>query len=208
MIRRGRWVALAAATMLAIPPLAGCSADLKAPTVTAEQPSTEDQQKIEFIDSLRAQPSFESARDQLTVLTQSVAEKISAAIPGGHPWRFDDPTGELAKSVRDGLSCDPLPARTDIARRPEGQTVLFDRFSPDDFTIATGVIRAEAATVGATVESSLFNDASKAVSVVEGNGYEFRLMQTKRALFSIRGGCHLVQNVLDSPAGQLPKLGR
>jgi hypothetical protein len=207
--RRDRCVRVAAATILALLPLAGCSADEKAPSMTAEHPSIDpvDRQKIEFIDSLRSKVSFESARDQLTALAQSVAEKISAAIPGGHPWRFDDRTSDLAKSLRDGASCDELPARTDIARKASAPPIIFATFTPEDFQIAKRVIREQAATLAATEESSLFNDASRAEYDVTGNGYEFRIMQSKKALFTLDGDCHLMQKVLDSPAGQLPKLG-
>ncbi|CMQ87290.1 lipoprotein LppA [Mycobacterium tuberculosis] len=39
---------------------------------------------------------------------------------------------------------------------------------------------------------------------MQGNGYEFRLLQIKFATLNITGDCFLLQKVLDLPAGQLP----
>ncbi|WP_214516444.1 LppA family lipoprotein, partial [Mycobacterium tuberculosis] len=66
------------------------------------------------------------------------------------------------------------------------------------------IVREEAAKYGATTESSLFNESAKRDYDVQGNGYEFRLLQIKFATLNITGYCFLLQKVLDLPAGQLP----
>ncbi len=69
---------------------------------------------------------------------------------------------------------------------------------------AANIVREEAAKYGATTESSLFNESAKRDYDVQGNGYEFRLLQIKFATLNITGDCFLLQKVLDLPAGQLP----
>lgn len=160
-----------------------------------------DQGKIKLIDSLRSKGSFESARDRLTSTAQSIAEQISAAVPG-QSWKFGD--GEYATdSYRDGSLCDKLDA--DIARRPKAKAVDFTApFTADGFRTAVDIVRQEAAKYGATVQSSLFNESAKRDFDVQGNGYEFRILQIQSAGLDITGDCHLMRNVIDMPPGQLP----
>jgi hypothetical protein len=71
-------------------------------------------------------------------------------------------------------------------------------------TDAANIVRGEAAKVGATGQSSLFNEPSKREYDVQGNGYEFRILQMDRAILDITGDCHLLQKVIDMPPGQMP----
>ncbi|WP_343710228.1 LppA family lipoprotein, partial [Mycobacterium sp.] len=57
---------------------------------------------------------------------------------------------------------------------------------------------------GATDESSLFNESAKREFDVQGDGYEFRLIQITTAGLLITGECFLLQKVIDLPPGQLP----
>nr|WP_162094105.1 LppA family lipoprotein [Mycobacterium tuberculosis] len=124
-----------------------------------------------------------------------------ATIPG-QTWKFtEDPAGR--KADREGLSCKELTG--DIARRPIADAVIFGTaFSAEDFKVVTNIVREEAAKYGSTTESSLFNESAKRDYDVQGNGYEFRLLQIKFATLNITGDCFLLQKVLDLPAGQLP----
>lgn len=187
---------IAAAAALAIT-LSGCTTHQK-----AGQMSADDQQTIELIDSLRPKGSFESAREHLSALAATVAEKINEAVPGGKPWRVDT-TSDLAQTLHHGAVCDDLAGN--IALKPDAAPVVFDPpFSPEEFRIAAEVIRAEAAKVGATEASSLFDESAKREYFVKGNGYTFRILQMKVALLTVSGDCHLLQKVLDLPPGQLP----
>ncbi len=146
-----------------------------------------DEQKIQLIDSMRNKGSYEAARERLTATARIIADRVSAAIPG-QTWKFTE---------------DPLTG--DIARRPIADAVIFGTaFSAEDFKVVTNIVREEAAKYGATTESSLFNESAKRDYDVQGNGYEFRLLQIKFATLNITGDCFLLQKVLDLPAGQLP----
>ncbi len=164
-------------------------------------PHLTDEQKIHLIDSMRHKGSFEAARERLTTTARIISDRISAAIPG-QTWKFtEDPAGR--KADREGLSCKELPG--DIARRPIADAVIFGTaLSPEDFKTATNIVREEAAKYGATTQSSLFNESAKRDYDVQGNGYEFRLLQIKFATLDITGDCFLLQKVLDLPPGQLP----
>ncbi len=164
---------------------AGCTTHQK-----AAQMDDDDQRMTELIGSLRDKGSFESARDNLTNLAGSVAERISGVVPGGRAWRFDT-TSEFAKTLHQGAVCDDLAG--DIALKPDAAPIVFDPpFASADFRIAVGVIREEAAKLGATTESALFDESAKREYFVSGNGYEFRIMQMKIALLTISGDCHLL----------------
>ena len=202
-----RVIAATAAVTITASPLSGCAAYQKARQMSDDPDSTPpaaqtDQQRIALIDSLRPRGSFEAARAHLTAIAGSVAEQISQAVPGGKPWTFDS-TSELATDARNGVPCDnDLSAGT--ARKPDADPVQFDVFAPGDFTIAVGVIRREAAALGATEESSLFDDPAKREYVVSGNGYLFRILQINSTWLTVSGDCHLLQKVIDSPPGTLP----
>ncbi|AMC60248.1 lipoprotein LppA [Mycobacterium tuberculosis variant microti] len=160
------------------------------------------EQKIQLIDSMRNKGSYEAARERLTATARIIADRVSAAIPG-QTWKFDDDPN-IQQSDRNGALCDKLTA--DIARRPIANSVMFGAtFSAEDFKIAANIVREEAAKYGATTESSLFNESAKRDYDVQGNGYEFRLLQIKFATLNITGDCFLLQKVLDLPAGQLPR---
>lgn len=165
------------------------------------QPPLTDEQKIKLIDSLRAKGSFEAARDRLTNTAQAIADQISTAVPG-RTWKFD--TGEYGQDAyNNGSLCDKLDPY--IARRPEAKPVVFDpAFSADGFKTAVDIVRREAAKYGATTESSLFNESAKREYDVQGNGYEFRILQMDVAVLTITGECRLYQKVIDLPPGQLP----
>jgi hypothetical protein len=163
-------------------------------------PSLTDEQKIKLIDSMRANGSFEAARERLTDTAQSIAEQIVAAVPG-QTWKFTD-SPNIQRSDQQGSLCEELSA--DIARRPRVTVDFGATFSADDFTTAADILRQAAAEYGATDESSLFNESTKREYDVQGNGYEFRLLQIKFAALIIKGDCFLLQKVLDLPPGQLP----
>lgn len=156
---------------------------------------------IQLIDSLRPKGSFETARQRITDTAAVIAARIVAAVPG-QTWKFeDDPHGLDAK--RQGLPCEKLTG--DIARRPMADPVVFGRtFSTEEFATAHDIVRQEAATYGATDQSSLFNEQAKRDYAVTGNGYEFKLGQIKYATLEITGDCFLMQRVVNLPAGQLP----
>ena len=176
----------ATALTLTVSTLPGCATHQK-----AGQMSDDEQRTAELVDSLRDKGSFESARDDLTALAGSVAEKINRAVPGGKQWRFDT-TSEFAKTLQHGAVCDGLPG--DVALKPDAAPVVFDPpFGSAEFRIAVDVIREEAAKVGATEESSLFNDSARREYFVSGNGYTFRIMQMKVALLTVSGDCRLLR---------------
>jgi len=164
-------------------------------------PPLTDQQKIALIDILRPRGSFETARERLTRTAQSIAEQISAAVPG-QTWRFADDENER-DAYTNGSLCDKLDP--DIARRPRAKTVEFGTpFSTDGFASATEIVRSEAAKYGARTEDSLFNEPAKHDYDVQGDGYEFNLGQIKVATLLIKGDCFLLQKVIDLPPGRLP----
>lgn len=156
---------------------------------------------IELIDGMRAKGSFEDARQRLNDAAKATAERIVAAVPG-ETWQFTaDPNVQQVKQA--GLPCEKLTG--DIARRPLSDMVEFGRtFDAEEFTTANEIVREEAAKLGATGESSLFNEDSKRDFDVQGNGYEFTLRQSGSAILTITGDCFLMQSVVDLPPGQLP----
>jgi hypothetical protein len=83
--------------------------------------------------------------------------------------------------------------------------VVFDLpFTSEGFPTAVGVIRQEATALGASKQSSLFDDPAKREYVISGNGYKFGILQLDSALLTVDGDCHLLQKVIDSPPGALP----
>ncbi|BBZ09194.1 hypothetical protein MDOR_33630 [Mycolicibacterium doricum] len=156
---------------------------------------------VQLIDSMRANGSFEDARERLNNSARVIGERITAAVPG-QTWRFDDdPHG--VKAARNGALCEKLHA--DVARRPRADPVVFGRtFSAEEFATAADIVREEAAQYGATDDSSLFNEQAKRDFDLQGNGYEFNLGQINFATLTITGDCFLLQTVLDLPPGQLP----
>lgn len=154
----------------------------------------------DIIESLRPKGSFEAARSTLTEIARSIATQIDAAIPGGQPWRVNSDT-ELGRMSYLGAPCDDLPG--DVALKPGAEPIVFDpAFTAENFPAAVGVIREQAAKLGATRESSLFNEDSKREYLVSGNGYEFHVLQLKVAVLTVSGDCHLLQKVIDLPPGQ------
>jgi len=166
-----------------------------------ESKTVKGQEAIVLIDSMRAKGSFEDARLRLTDTAAAIADRVAAAVPG-QTWRFnDDPHGQNAD--RQGLSCEKLTG--DIARRPIADGIDFGRlFTAEEFSVAVGIVRAEAAKDVATEESSLFNDRDRRDYDVRGNGYEFTLRQSKVPIVDITGECFLMQSVVDLPPGQMP----
>jgi hypothetical protein len=156
---------------------------------------------VQLIDSMREKGSFEEARQRLTGTAEVIADRIADTVPG-QTWTFtDDPN--VQGIDRAGLPCENLTG--DIAGRPTADTVVFARtFSADEFSAAVDVVRQEAATYGATSETSLFNEESKRDFNVQGDGYEFELGQSKKAVLTITGDCFLKQSVINLPTGQLP----
>jgi hypothetical protein len=167
----------------------------------SKPPTLSDEQKIKLIDGMRAKGSFEAARDRLTGTAQAIAEQISRALPD-QTWKFaDDPNAQDA--YQNGSLCDKLDP--DVARRPRAKTVEFGTtFTTDGFSTAVNIVREQAATYGATQQSSLFNEPAKRDYDVQGDGYEFNLGQIKVATLLITGDCFLLQKVLDTPPGKLP----
>lgn len=209
MIRgRRRIVAAAVAGALAITGVSACTEYDKLRKGVDElnhpddgPPPLTDQQKVQLIDTMRARGSFEAARERLTRTAQSIAEQISAAVPG-QTWRFADDQNER-DAYSNGSLCDKLDP--DIARRPRAKTVEFGTpFSTDGFASATDIVRREAAKYGARTEGSLFNEPAKHDYDVHGDGYEFNLGQIKVATLLIKGDCFLLQKVVDLPPGRLP----
>ncbi|MCT7658885.1 LppA family lipoprotein [Mycobacterium deserti] len=145
---------------------------------------------VALIDSLRPNGSFDQARQRLNATAKVIGERIAAAIPG-QTWRFTaDPN--LLRMSSQGVSCDELTG--DIARRPKADTVEFGRtFTAEEFPVAAGIVREEAARYGATGESSIFNEQSKRDYEVQGNGFEFNLGQIEFARLHITGGCFLLK---------------
>ncbi len=155
-----------------------------------------------LVETLRSKGSFESARAELTERAGALAEKISRAVEGGTPWKFDT-TSDFARTLRRGSRCDGLPG--DIALKPDADPVVFDPpFTADEFRIAVGVVRRAAADLGATEESSLFDESTAREYLVSGNGYRFRILQMTVAVLTVAGDCHLLEKVIDLPPGQLP----
>lgn len=196
---RRSWRGLAAASLLL------CASTLMGGCQVTENPyeskTVKGDDAIQLIDGLRPKGSFETARQRITDTAAAIAERIAAAVPG-QTWKFeDDPHGLDAK--RQGLPCEKLTG--DIARRPMADPVVFGRtFSTEEFATAHDIVRQEAATYGATDQSSLFNDQAKRDYAVTGNGYEFKLGQIKYATLEITGDCFLMQSVVNLPPGQLP----
>jgi hypothetical protein len=156
---------------------------------------------VQLIDDMRAKGSYEDAQQRLTGTAKTIAERITAAVPG-QSWKFDDdPSGQHVTTQ--GLPCEKLTG--DIARRPLADSVVFGRtFNAEEFATAHDIVRQEAAQYGATDESSLFNEQSRRDYDVQGNGFEFKLGQAKVATLNITGDCFLMQSVVKLPAGQLP----
>nr|WP_236949416.1 LppA family lipoprotein [Mycolicibacterium goodii] len=156
---------------------------------------------IALIDSMRPKGSYEDARRRLNATAQTIAQRIAAAIPG-QTWQFSTNPG-VQQVKTDGLPCEELTGS--VARKPLADMVEFGRtFSTAEFATAADIVRQEAATFGATGETSLFNEESKKDLDLQGNGYEFNLRQSKAAILNITGDCFLMQRVLDLPSGQLP----
>jgi hypothetical protein len=208
MLTRRRIVMAVMAGILAAFGVSGCSTyekarrmqdDLKNPDDSSAPLS--DEQKVKLVDGLRPRGSFEAAGEQLTHTAQSIAEQISAAVPG-QTWKFDNDQ-YAQEDYSNGLSCNQLTG--DIARRPIARPLSFDStFSAEAFTTAAKIVRQEAAKYGATTETSLFNESSKRDYDVQGNGYEFKVGQITFATLSIKGDCLLLQKIIDMPPGQLP----
>jgi hypothetical protein len=202
---KSRLILACTAVALTASTLSGCATYQKAQQMNDGNSSPAqlgDQQTIDLIDSLRPKGSFEAAHDNLTAIARAVAEKINQAVPGGKPWTVNT-TSQIVTNARNGLPCgNDLSAGT--AGKPEADPVQFDAFTPSEFKIAVNVIRQEAAKLGATEESSLFDDASKREYFVSGNDYRFNIFQINSAIFSISGDCHLLQKVIDLPPGKLP----
>ncbi|MGV9802929.1 LppA family lipoprotein [Mycobacterium sp. NPDC003449] len=197
VIRRRIRLAALAFLLCAATVLGGCS--------VTENPYETDTAKgddaVALIDGMRADGSYEAARERLNATARTIAERIAVAVPG-QTWAFsDDPNTQHVKAQ--GLPCDKLTG--DIARRPMSDTVVFGRtFSAEEFSTANDIVAQEAAQYGATDESSLYNDESRRDRNLQGNGYEFNLRQSKAAILNITGACFLMQSVVDLPAGQLP----
>lgn len=166
-----------------------------------ESKTVDGDEAISLIDSMRVKGSYEDARKRLNTTAQTIAERITAAIPD-QTWKFtDDPDAKEVKAS--GLPCEKLTMR--IARRPMSDMVIFGRvFTTEEFAAAHDIVRQEAAHLGATGESSLFNDDAKRDYDVQGNGYEFNLRQGGTAILTSTGDCFLMQSVVDLPPGQLP----
>ncbi|WP_110775572.1 LppA family lipoprotein [Mycolicibacterium phlei] len=196
--RRHRWRLPAGFAVCAIV-LGGC--------FMLEEPSRStpptDEETIALIDSMRDKGSYEDARERLNASARAIAEQIVAAVPG-QSWQFsDDPNVQEVK--RNGLPCKDLRLTGSVALRPTADTVAFGRtFTSEEFAVAADIVRREAAKYGVTDESSLFDEQSRRDYAVQGNGYEFQLMQINRARLNITGDCFLMQRVLDLPPGQLP----
>ena len=156
---------------------------------------------VRLIDDMRPKGSYEEARRRLNASAKVTAERIVAAVPG-QTWHFSaDPHGQNIKAQ--GLPCDELSG--DIARRPMADSVQFGRtFSAEEFATAHDIVREEAATYGASDESSLFNEHDKRDVDIQGNGYQFTLGQINVATLNITGDCFLMQSVVELPPGQLP----
>lgn len=166
-----------------------------------ESKTVEGDEAIALIDSMRAKGSYEAARQRLNDTARTIAQRIAAAVPG-QTWQFStNPDVREVKS--DGLPCEKLTGS--VALKPLADLVEFGRlFSSEEFKTAAGIVREEAATFGATGESSLFNDDSRRDIDIRGAGYEFNLRQSKAAILNITGDCFLRQRVIDLPPGQLP----
>ncbi len=166
-----------------------------------ESTTLSDEETVALIDSMREKGSYEQARARLNASAGAIAEQIVAAVPG-QTWRFSDSTNAREMSER-GLPCEKLTGS--VARRPNADTVAFGRtFTPEEFAVAADIVRAEASKYGVTDESSLFDEQPRHDYTLQGNGYEFKLVQGKAARLFITGDCFLMQSVVDLPPGQLP----
>lgn len=166
-----------------------------------ESTTLSDEETVALIDSMREKGSYEQARARLNASAGAIAEQIVAAVPG-QTWRFSDSTNAREMSER-GLPCEKLTGS--VARRPNADTVAFGRtFTPEEFAVAADIVRGEAAKYGVTDESSLFDEQPRHDYTLQGNGYEFELVQGKAARLFITGDCFLMQSVVDLPPGQLP----
>ncbi|BBY55992.1 hypothetical protein MKOR_32430 [Mycolicibacillus koreensis] len=162
-----------------------------------------DEQKIELIDSMRANGSYEQAREKLNQTVAQMADRISAAVPG-QSWHFDDDPYAL-RVKRGGLPCENG-LTGDIAGRPLSDIILFAHtFTAEQWPQVSQILHQIAADdYGIDDESSLFSDPEKRDYRIEGNGYEFRIGQATVATLNATGDCFLFQKVLDMPPGQLP----
>ena len=161
-------------------------------------------QTIELIDSLRPQGSYEQARQRLTASAVSIAEQISAAVPG-QTWYVDTNPYSLQISRR-GLSCNELSGS--IALHPTPDTIFFGRpFTGEEFAVAARIVATEAAKYGVTTQDSMFNNTNMRDFAALGNGYDFNIGQINGATLDITGTCFLKQHVLDQPAGVMPTPG-
>jgi hypothetical protein len=195
-IERRRGAKLAALFCTAVL-IGGCSLNDK----PYESKTVKGDEQVQLIDSMRDKGSFEDARQRLTDTARTIADRITAAVPG-QTWQFS-PDPNVQDVNRTGRPCETLTG--DIAARPMADSVDFGRpFNADEFTKAVDIVRQEAAHAGATTETSLFNEDTKRDFNIQGNGYEFELMQSKAALLDITGDCFLMQSVIDLPPGQLP----
>ncbi len=168
-----------------------------------ESAKLSDQQKIELIDSMRANGSYEQAREKLNQTVAQMADRISAAVPG-QSWHFnDDPYAMRVK--RGGLPCENG-LTGDIAGRPLSDTAIFAHtFTAEQWPQVTQILHRVAADVyGIDDESSLFDDPDKRDYRIEADGYRFRVGQATVATLNATGDCFLFQKVLDIPPGQLP----
>ncbi|BCI52899.1 hypothetical protein NIIDNTM18_21770 [Mycolicibacterium litorale] len=194
--KRGQRIALTALLSSSLL-IGGCSLNEN----PYESKTVKGDEQVQLIDSMRNKGSYEDARQRLTNTARVIADRIVAAVPG-QTWQFtQDPNVQNVNA--NGLPCEQLTG--DIAGRPISDSVDFGRpFAADEFSKAADIVRQEAAQYGATEESCLFNEDSKRDFNIQGNGYEFELMQSKAAILDITGDCFLMQSVLDLPAGQLP----
>lgn len=165
------------------------------------EPSLDGHAEVQLIDSMRSKGSYEDARERLNATAGAIADRIAEATPG-QTWQFTtDPNVQDVN--HSGLPCDKLSGS--VAARPLSDTVKFGRpFTADEFAAAADTVRQEAAQYGATDETSLFNEESRRDFNLQGNGYEFELIQGKAAILDITGDCFLKQSVIDLPPGQKP----
>ncbi len=143
----------------------------------------------------------------------AAAEKSPYQVPDAKNGTTKAPHWAASTCTRDVHTPRQPPVLSSAAQvSGDGVRVHRYRWCPKDRHHADGVlvdgganiVREEAAKYGATTESSLFNESAKRDYDVQGNGYEFRLLQIKFATLNITGDCFLLQKVLDLPAGQLP----
>lgn len=88
-----------------------------------ESKALEGQEAIHLIDSMRANGSFEDARQRLNATARTIAERIVAAVPD-QTWQFNtDPNVQRVKAG--GLPCEKLTGS--IAGRPMADVIEFGR---------------------------------------------------------------------------------